>query len=94
MTNKANIPRAILSNFFGEVSKTATELDSLVIIEVNGVNKMRFKHYAKKIPHWVKFMRTVDKAGTVRTGNNGNVGNHGGIMVFLGYADKHEGNCY
>ena len=39
-------------------------------------------------------MRTLGKAGTGRTGEAGKVGDCGVTMVFLGYTDKHEGNCY
>ena len=39
-------------------------------------------------------MRTFGKAGTVRTGKDGKVGDRGVTMMFVGYADNHEGNCY
>ena len=39
-------------------------------------------------------MRTFGKAGTVRTGKDGKVGNCGVTMMMVGYADNHEGNCY
>ena len=43
---------------------------------------------------WVKFMRTFGEAGTARTGKDGKVSNCGITILFLGYVDKHEGNCY
>ena len=39
-------------------------------------------------------MRTFGEAGTIRTGNNGKVGNRGVTMMFVGYVNNHEGNCY
>ena len=39
-------------------------------------------------------MRTFGKVGTVRTGKDGKVGNHGVTMMMVGYTDDHEGNCY
>ena len=56
MTNKVNIPRMIRYKSYGKMSKTATKLDSLVILEVNGVKKMRVEHYAKKKQLWVKLL--------------------------------------
>ena len=94
MMNKVSIPGAICYNLFGKVSKTATKLDSVVIVEVNGVKKMLVEHYAKKIPHWVEFMRTFDKAGTVRTEKDDKVSKRGVAMMVVGYADNHEGGCY
>jgi hypothetical protein len=41
MTNDATIPRAIRYTLFGKVSTTETEMDSLVIVEVNWVKNMR-----------------------------------------------------
>ena len=84
MVNKGNIPRAI----------TATKLDGLVLVDINGVKKMCAEHCSKLTPNWVKYMRTFGKAGTVRTGTYGKVGNHGVTMMMVGYADSHKGNCY
>ena len=39
-------------------------------------------------------MRTFGEAGTVRTGNDGKVGDRGVTTMMVGYADKQEGNCY
>ena len=39
-------------------------------------------------------MRIFGKAGTVRTGKDSKVGNHGVTMMSVGYTDNHEGNCY
>ena len=93
MTNKGNIPRASCYKLFGEVVKTATKLDGLVMVEINGVKKTRVEHYANIIPRWTKFMRTFGEAGTVRTGKDGKVGNRGVTMMMVGHADNHEGNC-
>ena len=92
MMNKGNVPRASRYKLFGEVAKTATKLDGLVVVEINGVKKTRFEHYANILPRWTKFMRTFGEAGTVRTGKDGKVGNRGVTMMMVGYADNHEGN--
>jgi hypothetical protein len=40
MMNKADDLRAIRYKLFGKVTKTATKLNSLIIVVVNGVKKM------------------------------------------------------
>ena len=57
--------------------ETATKLDSLVLVDVHLVKKMRVEHYTNVIPNWVKVMRTFGKAGTVSTRRDGKVGDPG-----------------
>ena len=92
--NVGNVPRAIRYKLFGEVTKTATKLDSLVLVEIDGVKKTCVEHYTSLIPNWVKYMKTFGKAGTIRTGKDGKVGDSGVTLMIVGYADNHEGNCY
>ena len=73
---------------------TATKLDSLVIVVIDGVKKTRVEHYANILPRWVNHMTTFGEDGTVRTGKDGKVGDRGVTMMMVGYADNHEGNCY
>ena len=94
MMNMGNVPRASCYKLFGKAVKTATKLDSLVIVDINGVNKTQIKHYANILPRLINPMRTFGEAGIVRKGKDGKVGNHGVTMMMVGYADKHEGNCY
>ena len=94
MRNKGNVPRANCYKLFCEAVKTALKLDGLVIVDINVVKKTQVEHYANIIPRWVKHMRTFGEAGTVRTGKDGKVNNRGVTMMMVGYADKHEGNCY
>ena len=94
MMNMGNVPRGSLYKLFGEAAKTATKLDSLVIVNDDGVKKIRVEHYANILPRWVNHMRTFGKAGTVRTGEYGKVGDRGVTMMMVGYADNHEGNCF
>ena len=93
MMNMGNVPRDSCYKLFGEVVKTATKLDSLVIVDIDGIKKTWVKHYAKILPRWVNHMRTFGEAGTVRTGKDGKVGDCGVTMMMMGYADNHEGNC-
>ena len=84
MMNLGNVPRAIRYTLFGKTTKTATKLDSLVLVEIDGVKKTRVKHYTALIPNWVKHRRTFREAGTVRRGKDGEIGNHGVTMMFWG----------
>ena len=61
---------------FGEVYKTVTILDWLVVKDVNSVIKTRIEHYSGNLPPWVKSTRMFGKSGTVKTGKDGKVGNH------------------
>jgi hypothetical protein len=86
MINEASVPRAICYTLIGKVSKTATKLDSLVIVDIDGVKRTQVNHYANVIPSWVKHMRTFDEAATVRTGKDDKVSDRGVTMMFLSYA--------
>ena len=46
MMNVGNVQRVIRYKLVSEVSKTATKLDSLVLVEIDGVKKTPVKHYA------------------------------------------------
>jgi hypothetical protein len=50
---KANIPEKYRYHFFREAFCTATDLDGLVVIEVNGKRETRFFHMFGKLPEWV-----------------------------------------
>ena len=54
MMNLGNVPRNICHKLFGKAAKTATKLDSLVLLETDRVQKTCVKHYANIIPKWVK----------------------------------------
>ena len=61
MMNMGNVPRGSCYNLFGKVAKTATKLDSLVIVDIDGVKKTQVKHYAniscfvnKELPVWLQ----------------------------------------
>jgi hypothetical protein len=49
---KAYIPEKYRYHFFREAFCTATDLDGLVVIEVNGERETRFFHMFGKTPEW------------------------------------------
>ena len=51
MMKLCNVPRVIRYKLFGKTTKTATKLDSLILVEVDGVKKTCAAHYADLIPN-------------------------------------------
>jgi hypothetical protein len=50
MMYQANVSRSIRCKLFGEVCKTATKPDWLIMNDVDGVIKTRIEHYSSKLP--------------------------------------------
>jgi hypothetical protein len=68
MLISAQIPDGEQFKLWPEVSVTATFLNNLVPVTVNGETKTRWEHTGHKIPLWVKFLWTFGEAGTVKEG--------------------------
>ena len=94
LMNHACVPRDMRYKLWPECAVTATKLDWLSIVELNGVKKTRVEHYQNLMPNFVQHLRTWGEAGTVKTGKDGKVGDRGVTMIFIGYANSHEGDCY
>ncbi len=94
MMNAVQIPKSERFKLWSEAATTVTALDNLIPVTWNGISKTRYEHAGFKIPKFVKHLRTFGEAGTVKNGKDGNAGNRGITMVFVGYADEHAGNCY
>jgi hypothetical protein len=73
---------------------TSTFLNNLVPVTVNRETKTRWEHAGHKIPLWVKFFWTFGEAGTVKQGKKGKVLDRGITLMFVGYDNEHNGNCY
>eukprot|EP00957_Ditylum_brightwellii_P161840 12322712-Ditylum_brightwellii.AAC.1 len=65
-------------------------------MEIGSVKKSRFKHFSRALPKFVQHMRTWGKAGMInmRKKTNSKIEDHGVTCMMVGYATKHEGNCY
>ena len=94
MQNHANMPKNMKFLLFGEAVKTATKLDWLTVMTLDGVTKSRVEHYCGKVPRFASYLKTFGEAGTVTIGKDGKVGSRGVTIFFVGYADKHGGDCY
>ncbi len=90
----AQIPDKERFKLWPEVVMTATFLNNLVPVILNGETKTRWEHASHKLPLWVKNLRTFGEAGTIKEGKKGKVLDRGVTMMFLGYNNYHSGNCY
>ncbi len=77
-----------------EVVMTATSLNNLVPVIMNGERKTRWEHTSHKLPARVKNLQTFGEAGTVKEKTNGKVLDRGVTMMFVGYNNYHSGHCY
>ena len=73
---------------------TATNLNNLAVVTVNGVAKTRWEHAGYKLPKWCKSLQTFGKAGTVKDGKRGKVLDQGVTMMFIGYAEESAADSY
>jgi hypothetical protein len=93
---KANIPEKYRYHLFREAFCTATDLDGLVVMEVNGKRETRFFHMFGKTPEWESHLRTFGEAGTVKikTDTTPKLHDRGVQCMFVGYAENHKGGVY
>jgi hypothetical protein len=97
MMHQANVPTDIKHLLMLEAVKTATKLDNLISVSVEGVTKSRYKHFVGKNPDWIFHMRTFGKAGVVKTKArkmHPKEADRGVTCFFAGYPDDHPGDCF
>jgi hypothetical protein len=94
MLISAQIPDGERFKLWPEVTVTATFLNNLVPVTVNGETKTRWEHAGHKISLWVKFLWTFGEASTVKEGKKGKVLDSRITMMFIGYDNEHNWNCY
>jgi hypothetical protein len=88
MMSAANVLETIRYKVYSEAFKTATLLDSLMPVEINGVTKTRYKHWTDKgNPAFAKYLHTWGEAGT-------EVKDRSVQCMFGGYALEHQGDTY
>ena len=71
-------------------------LDGLTIIDVDGLNQSHYKHAFKKKPNFVKYLRTIGEAGTVKitSDTTPKLQDRRVHCIFVGYALNHPEGCY
>jgi hypothetical protein len=96
MMAAANIPMQIRYKIYREALKTATVLDGLMVVEIDGMTASRYKHFFGENPKFSNFLRTWGEAGTVTIKGkmHPKVADRGIQCMFTGYANDHTGDCY
>jgi hypothetical protein len=94
MMNAAQLFEKDRFKLWAEVVKTATFLNNLVLVTLNGVTKTRWEHAGYSLPSWTKNLWTFGEAGTVKEGKQGKVLDRGETMMFMGYNQNHGQNSY
>ena len=96
MMINANIPTEWKPVVAQKAFETATKLDGLVPVTVDGVKKSRVEHWSGQVPKFVKHLRKWGEAGTVKlkTKTTPKMSDRGVTMMMVGYAADHDGDCY
>jgi hypothetical protein len=96
MMARANVPMKVQYQIYSEAFKTATLLNGLVPIELDGVVARRYIHWCGKNPEFVNHLRTFGKAGmvTVKSKMMPKVKDRGVQCMFVGYALNHPRDTY
>jgi hypothetical protein len=93
---RGNTPLSVRYLLCREAFKTATKLDGLMVVTVNGVSATRYVHFYGSNPAFAKHLRTWGEAGTVKIKVKATpkIGDRGVQCMMVGYANDHTGDCY
>ena len=71
-------------------------MDGLIVIEIDGVSKTRYKHWSGQLPRFAHHLRTWGEAGTVKTATDTTkkLEDKGTHCIFVGYCRDHAGDVY
>lgn len=92
----ANIPAIIRRVIWNEAFDTATVLDGLMVVTVNGVTKTRFEHFYHALPTFANYLHAWGEAGVVkiRSYTTPKVDDRGVPCIMVGYAKNHPGDTF
>jgi len=92
----SNVPWRHCFHLYREAFKTATDLDGLLMVTVNGKRVTCYQHMFGINPQWTKHMRLFGEAGTVKlaTGTSPKLADRGVQCMMVGCAENHNGNLY
>ena len=96
MMHAANIPIKLRYKVFKEAFQTATLMDGLDVINIDGKEDTRYKHRFGSNPAFADHLRIWGEAGTVKTktATTPKVADRGVQCLIVGYALNHHGDCY
>ncbi len=83
MMNAAQSPDELRFKLWAETVMTATYLNNLVLVTVQGETRTRWEHADFKLPLWSKNLRTYREAGMVKEGKRRKVLDCGVNMMFI-----------
>jgi hypothetical protein len=93
---EANVPLEVRYLVYHKAFETATLLDGLTTVTIDGVTKTRYEHWGGAIPGFARHLRTWGEAGTVKIKSleTPKVADRGVQCMMVGYALKHAPDCY
>ena len=91
-----NIPYALYFKLYCETYQYATMLESLVVIDLDGVGKTRLEHWGVDLLNWTMALCTWVEAGVVTLTSRATpkMANNGLTCMFVGYAPNHANGVY
>jgi hypothetical protein len=94
--HRANVPEIVRYKLFKEAFKTASLLNALLIVEIDGEQRSRVEHWGGQKPKYAANLRTWGEAGTVKvkTNTTPKLADQGVQCMMVGYAKDHKGNVY
>jgi hypothetical protein len=97
MLEDAHVPNTLRKLLMPEAVKTATHLDGLIPIVLDGVSKTKYEHQFGKNPRFANSLRAFGEAGTVtiksRTFQPKDKG-RGVTCMMVGYSQQHPSGTY
>lgn len=96
MMAAANVPMAVREKVAKFAFETATKLDWLVLITLNGKTDTCAKHYCGKNARFAKHLCTWGEAGMVTLTSKAKPksADRGMVCMFIGYTSSDESKCY
>ncbi len=85
MMDTAHVPDKSREKVALEALKCTTIPNGLQLVTTGDKVAMHYEHVYTKNPRWVSNLRTWDKAGVVKEGNDNKTGDKGKTMMFIGY---------
>jgi len=92
----AKVPKNYRYLLWREAFQTATKLDGLWEIELDGIKKSRYMHWNGINPKFVSNLRTWGEAGVVKIRNKftKKIDDRGCICMFVGYPENHYDDTF
>ena len=92
----AKVPQSMKHIVAQKAFKTATKLDGLMPVKIDGNIKARVEHWSGSIPGYAKHLKKWGEAGVakVKTNTTPKLEEKGITYMFVGYATDHAGDCY